>query len=379
MLVYGKYRSGFAMVLLALAASTLAVSAWAYFPAFEQATLSAALGTVNDVEHLADLLFLQRIALAMVVVCSGLIVFALYFIHGAHDGLEKEKLELDRQLAAFNRRDWRLNKGLRSDADLAGLAERLNALAGIMSKEGGGDFEEVKSRFLEIISHQLRTPLTAVRWNLESLVRGELGKMRKRQEDLLRITSKNYQSILAMLSDWVEALELERGLLRLNKEPVPLGEFMKTIDDEFRDMAKLKRLRFTASVARKLPTMDVDKLKLRYILTKLLSNAMGYTPERGRVSLRVVPADGVVLFEVQDSGVGIPYEEQAKIFRKFFRASNANLMQPNASGVGLFVTKILIEAHGGTIGFESVEGQGTTFSFTLPIKERGEKKARKRG
>jgi signal transduction histidine kinase len=94
---------------------------------------------------------------------------------------------------------------------------------------------------------------------------------------------------------------------------------------------------------------------------------LSYTNEGGRVALRVKAEGRMVRFEIEDSGVGIPPDEQPNIFKKFFRASNASLMQPYASGVGLFVTETLIDAHGGAISFTSVEGHGTTFTFTLPV------------
>jgi signal transduction histidine kinase len=229
------------------------------------------------------------------------------------------------------------------------------------------DVEDIKSRFLEIISHQLRTPLTAVRWNLEALLKGELGPLQKRQEDLLNITSKNYQGILVMLADWIEALEIERGIVQLNPEPVDLAELIESMSFDFKEQARLKRQKLTIHVPRGLPKVLADKLKLRYILSKLLNNALGYTSESGTISIRVKHDEKTVRVEVADTGVGIPYEDQPNVFKKFFRASNASLMQPNASGVGLFVARTLVQAQGGLIDFTSEEGKGTTFWFTLPI------------
>jgi signal transduction histidine kinase len=213
----------------------------------------------------------------------------------------------------------------------------------------------------------LRTPLTAVRWNLEALLKGELGPLQKRQEDLLNITSKNYQGILVMLADWIEALEIERGIVQLNPEPVDLAELIESMSFDFKEQARLKRQKLTIHVPRGLPKVLADKLKLRYILSKLLNNALGYTSESGTISIRVKHDEKTVRVEVADTGVGIPYEDQPNVFKKFFRASNASLMQPNASGVGLFVARTLVQAQGGLIDFTSEEGKGTTFWFTLPI------------
>ncbi len=379
----GKYRAGFAMLAAGTALLLLAAGAWAFFVAYNLALVQAAGGQLGETAHLNTLLLLQKSALLVVALVTALIAIALVAFWSSLEAVRANERELTHQLKAFARGQWEHSRRFAPGDELGDLARaandladgmRRNMAAGKISESG---VEDVKSRFLEIISHQLRTPLTAVRWNLEALVNGDLGPMKKRQSDLLRITSKNYQGILAMLSDWVEALEVERGLLQLNLVPVDLDDFMHTIIGEFRLQAKLKRLQFTASVPRRLPRTVADKLKLRYILTKLLSNAMSYTPERGHVTLTVKQEQKWLRFEVADDGVGIPYSEQPEIFKKFFRASNATLMQPNASGVGLFVTKILVEAHGGKIDFESEEGKGARFWFTLPLPMLAEKSARR--
>lgn len=379
MLIPGKLRNGFAIVLMAAAAVTVAVGAWLFFAAFGRLTFSAAAGAVSAPAHLEQLLFVQKIGLVSVLLAATLLVTCLLVLVGSDLFHRRNADEILRQVSDFLKGDWHEHGAVRSGDELEEIAAGLNRLAKRMHEKGRGaaardGAEEVKTKFLEIISHQLRTPLTAVRWNLESLLKGELGKVNRRQEDLLRITDKNYQGILIMLSDWVEALEIERGLLQLNPEPVDLRAFLEAVMLEFKSQTRLKRLDVRTAVSKKLPTVLADKLKLRYVLGKLLHNAMTYTPEGGRVAVRAKPEGGFVVIEVEDSGVGIPREEQPQIFKKFFRASNAALMQPNASGVGLFVAKVLIEAHGGTIGFASEEGRGSTFRFTVPIHGGGKKK-----
>lgn len=237
--------------------------------------------------------------------------------------------------------------------------------------------EELKSRFLEIITHQLQTPLTSIRWNLEALLREELGPLSRKQRDLLSITDKNYEDILVMLSDWIEALDVERGFLRMKMEALPLRKYIELVIDDFRSQIELKDIKVKVRISKNLSPVRADKSKLIFILKKLIHNAITYTPEEGLVEVTAKRQGDYVRIEVRDSGVGIPYEEQHNIFKKFFRASNASLIEPNASGVGLFVTKTLVEAFGGAIGFESEEGKGTSFIFTIPAVAPASKKKKK--
>lgn len=364
-----KFRTGFVLMLLGLTALLLAGGGWALFSAFGFVLLDAAAGIVSEARHLNDLFVLQNAAWTFAVLVTALLAFALAVLYVTEARRRRNEAEIVRVLAAYAAGEWseapHVHQGDVLD-EVAGAAERLGAAMRAKSGGDGGEAEEIKSRFLEIISHQLRSPLTAVRWNIEALLRGEVGDLTRRQEELLRITDKNYRNILVMLSDWVEALEVERGLLHLNPEPIEVAPFVAAMADEFRSQAKLKKLSFRVTVRPEAGRVYADRLKLHYVFNKLLHNAMSYTREGGKVALRAALRGRSVRFEVADTGVGIPLSEQPEIFKKFFRATNASLMQPNASGVGLFVAKTLVEAHGGTIGFVSTEGRGTTFTFDLP-------------
>lgn len=364
-----KFRTGFVLMLLGLATLLLAGGGWALFSAFGFVLLDAAAGIVSETRHLNDLFVLQNAAWTFAVLVTAFLAFALAVLYVTETRRRRNEAEIARVLAAYAAGEWNEVPHVHRGDVLDEVAEAVERLGTAMRVKSGGDgdeAEEIKSRFLEIISHQLRSPLTAVRWNIEALLRGEVGDLTRRQEELLRITDKNYQNILVMLSDWVEALEVERGLLHLNPEPIEVAPFVAAMADEFRSQAKLKKLSFRVTVKPGTGSVYADRLKLHYVFNKLLHNAMSYTREGGKVTLRAALRGRNVRFEVADTGVGIPLSEQPEIFKKFFRATNASLMQPNASGVGLFVTKTLVEAHGGTIGFVSTEGRGTVFTFELP-------------
>jgi signal transduction histidine kinase len=375
MVLPGKQRAGFVLMLIGIAALLVTVGAWALFTGYGFVLYDAASGAAGEVRHLNDLFILQNATWLLSALVGVFLCIALVLLYLTERRRDRNVAEIVASLKAYAAGDWsrapHVHDGDVEDEIAKAVAALAKAERTRDTAEAGprSEAEEIKTRFLEIISHQLRTPLTAVRWNIESLLRGEVGDLSKRQEEVLRITDKNYQNILVMISDWVEALEVEKGLLHLNPEPVDVERFIESLTHEFKSQAKLKKLALRVTVAKGLPMVYADKLKLHYVFSKLLHNAMSYTHEGGRVALRAVPEGKYVRFEVHDSGVGIPPDEQQKIFSKFFRASNANLMQPNASGVGLFVAKTLVEAHGGRVGFSSVEGRGTVFHFTLPVSE----------
>ncbi|HTK59943.1 MAG TPA: HAMP domain-containing sensor histidine kinase, partial [Candidatus Baltobacteraceae bacterium] len=362
-------------MLIGIAALLVSGGAWALFTGYGFVLYDAASGAASEVRHLNDLFVLQNATWLLSALVAFFLCVALVILYLTERGRDRNVAEIVSVLKAYAAEDWSRTPHVH-DGDVEDeIARAVAALAKAKRARDTADAgprseaEEIKTRFLEIISHQLRTPLTAVRWNIESLLRGEVGDLTKRQEEVLRITDKNYQNILVMISDWVEALEVERGLLHLNPEPIDVASFIESLAHEFKSQAKLKKLAFRVTVAKDLPMVYADKLKLHYVFSKLLHNAMSYTHEGGRIALRAMREGDFVRFEVHDSGVGIPPDEQQKIFSKFFRASNANLMQPNASGVGLFVAKTLVEAHGGRVGFSSVDGRGTVFHFTLPVSE----------
>lgn len=375
MVLPGRQRAGFVLMLVGIAALMVSGGAWALFAGYGFVLFDAATGSASDIRHLNDLFILQNTTWLLAAIVAVLLSVALVIQFLTEQRRVGNVAEIVGALKAYAAGDWsklpHVHDGDVEDEIAKAVVAMAKAVKAKNAEEAAprSEAEEIKSRFLEIISHQLRTPLTAVRWNIESLLRGEVGDLSKRQEEVLRITDKNYQNILVMISDWVEALEVERGLLRLNPEPIDVAAFIDAVSLEFKSQAKLKKLTLRVTVAKDLPKVYVDKLKLHYVFSKFLHNAMSYTHEGGKVALHALRDDKVVRFEVHDSGVGIPPDEQQKIFSKFFRASNANLMQPNASGVGLFVTKTLVEAHGGTVGFSSVEGRGTVFHFTLPVSE----------
>lgn len=230
------------------------------------------------------------------------------------------------------------------------------------------ELDRQKDELLGIVAHQLSKPITALRWNLESLLDGDLGTINEEQKKetiSMRAQAVNLADLVSMILD-VSRIQL--GKIQLTPQPLNLADLFKEIVDVINPTIVEKKINFIQKLPKKLPVALLDKRYTRMTIENLLSNAVKYTPEGGKVTLDVSIVNGMLRCTVADTGCGIPEADKEKIFGKMFRASNVrNTVDGN--GFGLYVAKGAIEAQGGTMSFTSAEGKGTTFMIELPIKE----------
>ncbi len=228
---------------------------------------------------------------------------------------------------------------------------------------------EVRSRFLDIISHQLRTPLASVIWNLETLLTGHLGKLSKAQEKFLRHTYESSGNINNRLNDLLMAIDVEEGRELVKVEDVSLDSMVVAVMDDMKAHALAKGLELTYDKPKTaLPEIKGDGEKLRFVIQKMMDNAVVYSNKGGKITIRLSKKGSRAHFEVEDTGVGIPSLERHHVFERFFRASNASAMQPDSFGLDLYMAKHFITQHSGDIGFRSKEGVGSTFWFEIPLR-----------
>jgi PAS domain S-box-containing protein len=227
--------------------------------------------------------------------------------------------------------------------------------------------DKAKSEFVSLASHQLRTPLTAIRWYSEYLIGGKAGKLTKKQMEYMNEVYNGNQRMIKLINMMLNISRLEAGKIQVNKVSVDIEKLFEEIIKEQRFEAEAKKQKIIFESKDKLPQIFTDPALAREIFQNLLSNAIKYTPEGGKISCKLTIKNNALLFEIADNGIGIPESQQKNMFQKLFRADNASSISAQGTGLGLYGAKMTTERLGGKIWFESAEGKGTTFFVELPI------------
>lgn len=230
------------------------------------------------------------------------------------------------------------------------------------------EIDKMKSEFVSVASHQLRTPLSASKWFLEMLLDGDAGKLNDEQREYLDHTYKSNERMIALVNDLLNVSRIESGTIAIEPTSTDMDGMVKSVLFELTPLIKQKNIKTVfKALPGGTPKIKIDSKLIRQVFQNLLSNAVKYTPESGTTGVRITKAGKYLQFEIFDSGVGIPKVQQSKVFKKFFRADNVITLQTEGTGLGLYVAKSVVDASGGKIWFTSNEGQGTSFFFTLPL------------
>ena len=226
----------------------------------------------------------------------------------------------------------------------------------------------MKSEFISVVSHQLRSPLSNLRWTIELLTSGRVNGVSEKQLEYFNILRENSARMRELVSDLLTVSRIETEKLPLKKKEISLEALIRKIIEELEIFTKASNVKVEFRVKENLPKVFADPAQIRLAIENLLDNAIRYIKEKGRVEIKLEKADKHCRFEIKDTGAGIPKEDQKYIFQKFFRSENVMKHQTQGSGLGLYIAKSIVEKSKGKIGFKSQEGVGSTFWFTLPIK-----------
>lgn len=243
----------------------------------------------------------------------------------------------------------------------------------VIDKTRESDILKSKSEFLTVSAHQLRTPLTALSWTLESLnneIESEKNKIKKETGDLVKEAWSLTKRSLKIIDDLLNAARIEEGRFGFNFKALDLSELLKTIVKEVYAIAETFKIKIGLEIKKSPVIIMADEEKLTMAITNIIENAIKYNYENGlvNITLEIDPyLKNSARLSIADTGIGIPKESLPKIFSKFYRAENAQKLEPNGSGLGLYITKNIIEKHGGKIHIESQEKRGTTFIINIPI------------
>lgn len=225
---------------------------------------------------------------------------------------------------------------------------------------------KMKTEFVSIASHQLRTPLSAIRWTLNLINDGYL----KNPTDIstyLAIVKENNERMIRLVNDLLDVSRIEMGRLAFFPKQTNIYVLVEKIVKASSPLAQANNVTLKMEAPETLPNVLTDPEKISIAIQNLIDNAIKYTKEKSEVKVSMETASKFVKIAIKDKGVGIPESQQKYIFKKFFRSDNVMKNQTMGTGLGLFIARSIVEGHKGKIWFESKEGEGTTFYLTLPI------------
>ena len=229
------------------------------------------------------------------------------------------------------------------------------------------ELDQLKSAFVSIVSHELRTPMTSIKGLVENMMDGLTGTLNERQSFYLSRVKHNIERLTRMINDLLDLSRIEAGKMELQSSPVNLGSLAREVVELLQPQAQERHLTFLAQIIDPIPLIQADRDKLIQVLTNLIMNAIKFTEPSGTVTVEVCQQeDGSVKTCIQDTGCGIPLEEQQTIFERFYRGQTADV-KARGAGLGLAITKSLVELHGGSIWVTSTPGEGSQFCFQLPV------------
>ncbi|HUK94622.1 MAG TPA: HAMP domain-containing sensor histidine kinase [Gaiellaceae bacterium] len=264
-----------------------------------------------------------------------------------------------RELAEERGRLFEAERAARTEAEevqrlLAEQNERLREL------------DRLKDEFVSLVSHELRTPLTSIRGYVELMLDDRYG-LSADQRRFLEIVDRNSARLLELVADLLFLAQIDAGKLVIEVDTVDLNQIVEECVETSSPAADVRGIRLGAHLD-PVPEIQGDRARLAQVLDNLVSNAVKFTPRGGRVDVRLRTDRDAVVLEVKDTGLGIPADEQAQLFDRFFRSSTATQNAIPGTGLGLTITKAIVERHGGLIAVDSAENVGTTVRVRLPLR-----------
>ncbi|MDP4007506.1 MAG: ATP-binding protein [bacterium] len=290
--------------------------------------------------------------------------------------LKSQVIELDKTAKLLVRRDLELSeirereqsKLKELDVNSRRLVRRDFEL--MQANEKLREMDHIKSEFVSIAAHQLRTPLTGIKWTLYSLLEEDVGKLNAEQKKFATDSYRSTNRLIELVNDLLDVARLEEGRAGFVMRQQALDPIIAKTVKRFKKAAKEKGISFSLELPSSgLPLISCDDEKIGIVLENVLDNAVKYTPPGGKIKMSVKEEKNHLTIKVQDTGIGVPSEQVSRVFSKFFRGENARLYQTSGTGLGLYLAQNIVEYHGGTISFASKENEGSTITLSLPIPE----------
>lgn len=231
------------------------------------------------------------------------------------------------------------------------------------------EIDRIKSNFLTIMGHKLRTPLSEIKWAIEGIA-GDKRKLSANQEEFLERCRKSTKGLVSQVDNLLYVSEIEKGLFKYKLRFEPLEDLIAQSIQDSSQFAKDKKVSLKyQEPSSPLPEISIDKEKISVVLHNLIDNAIRYSSKGSEVTIKLSKEGECLVFSIKDTGIGISKSEQRRVFTKFLRGKKAMKIYTEGTGLSLFVVKNIIEKHNGSVWFESKEEKGATFYFKLPIQD----------
>lgn len=313
---------------------------------FVEEPSQTALASYQKIRTAAFIFISMTFALLLVLIINSRIITNVFFDFRSEVKKRTQELEeLDKTTKMLVRRDLEL-----SEANV-----RLEEL------------DAVKSDFVSIAAHQLRTPLTGTKWSFLALLERETGQLNGEQKKIIEDGLDAINHAIKLINDLLNVAHIEEGKFGFNFKNESIEPIIQKAFERFEPLAGEKGIWLSLDFSKaKLPLISIDSEKIALVFDNLLDNAIKYTYPGGRVKLKTEFKNGKIVIIVQDSGIGIPRSQMSRVFTKFFRGENAILFQTSGTGLGLYMVKNIIDRHCGTVAVNSEENKGTTFTVELP-------------
>ena len=310
----------------------------------------------------------------LTLLASTITITAVYFIVAALSGyLSSVIKEREKQLVDSKKRSEFQIERLRL------LNDEYNSYSRMLVRK---DFELIKenqkiteldrekSEFVSTVAHQLRTPLSAIKWTLDILLKGEAGELSSEQKAFVMKAYESNERVINLIRDLLGADHIEREMMDFSFLEINMADLVDNVLADFEWQIEQKKIRVKIEKQQNMPRATVDAQKMRAVFQNLIENAVKYSNIGGTLRIELHADNDNLHITIEDNGIGIPAEQQKDIFKRFFRAKNALKLDPNGSGLGLFIVNEIIKRHGGKIAFESNEGKGTKFIASLPLRRK---------
>jgi signal transduction histidine kinase len=229
--------------------------------------------------------------------------------------------------------------------------------------------DEAKDEFVSMASHQLRTPLTSVKGYISMVLEEDAGKISDAQRHLLNEAFTSSERMVHLINDFLNVSRLQTGKFMVDRRAIDLAKITGQEVDSLKTTAGARNLKLRYRKPSYFPTLYIDEGKIRQVIMNFIDNAIYYSSEFSTITIALEQVNGEAILTVHNEGIGVPESEKTHLFTKFFRAANARKQRPDGTGVGLYLSKMVVTAHSGKMVFDSAPNEGTTFGFRLPIKK----------